>query len=51
MLGEHLGSTSYRQTILQCEGAGIRERQVWVREERKGDCLGAHSSGIYSSSN
>ena len=51
MLGEHLGSTSYRQTLLQCEGAGRRERQVWVREERKGDCFMAHVSGIYSSPN
>lgn len=48
MFGEHLGSTSYIQTLLQCEGTGIRERQVWEREERKGDCLVTHNSGIYS---
>lgn len=48
MLGEHLGSTSYIQTLLQCGGIGMRERQVWEREERKGDCLIAHNSGIYS---
>lgn len=51
MPGEHLGSTPYRQTLLQCGGAGIRERQVWVRAERKSDCLVAHNSSIYSSSN
>lgn len=51
MLGEHLGSTSHSQTLLQCGGAEIGKRQVWVREERKGDCLVAHNSGIYSSSN
>lgn len=50
MLGEHLGSISYRQTLLQYGAVGIREKQVWVRQERKGDCLVAHISGSYSSS-
>lgn len=35
---------------LQCGAVGIREKQVWVRGERKSDCLVAHISGSYSSS-
>lgn len=35
MLGEHLGSTSYKQTFLQSGGAGIREAGVDEKTEKK----------------